>query len=420
MVTRAAFLLIASLGAASPAAAAAPAAFKLKPGAEGSLCLDCHPNFAAVLKQPVVHTPVRSKDCTGCHNPHASSHGKFLAAEGGAVCLSCHAKIVPEAARSAHRPVVEGKCTACHDPHASANKFVLLKPANDLCAGCHGKVAAAAAKAKFKHQPVVQGCTTCHDPHGSAKSARLLENDVPGLCVGCHKTDRQIFAKAHMDYPVAKADCTSCHDPHGSNVRGMLFDTVHPPVAKGGCVQCHEPPSSKTALATKSAAPQLCRGCHGQKLGAMMEKARVHRPVADGSCLACHGPHATREKGLLRGGMVGVCGSCHGDTIRRQELSPTKHDPVRDGQCTVCHDPHSSDRPLALREADQTVSCGACHDWLTHSSHPMGDKVPDPRNRNLRLQCLSCHRAHGTEYKHLMPFATTTDLCTKCHEKFKR
>jgi predicted CXXCH cytochrome family protein len=200
----------------------------------------------------------------------------------------------------------------------------------------------------------------------------------------------------------------------------MLFDTVHPPVAKGGCVQCHEPPTSKAALSTRSPSPQLCRGCHSRSLGAMMERGRVHRPVADGSCLSCHGPHATKEKGLLRGGLVGLCGSCHADTIRRQELSPTKHEPVRDGQCTICHDPHSSDRPLALVSASVAEGCGTCHDWLEHSSHPMGPKVRDPRNRNLEVQCLSCHRAHGTEYKHMFPFATTTDLCTKCHEKFKR
>ena len=36
--------------------------FKLKPGASGQLCLDCHGEFAAVLKKASVHTPVKSKD----------------------------------------------------------------------------------------------------------------------------------------------------------------------------------------------------------------------------------------------------------------------------------------------------------------------------------------------------------------------
>ncbi len=409
-------------GALGAPAAAAPqtAAFKLKPGAEGKLCLDCHPQFEEVLKKPFVHTPVRSRQCAGCHNPHASSHGKFLAADGAAVCARCHGAVAPAQAKSTHKPVADGKCNQCHDPHASVAKNNLLKPGNELCGSCHQKVVEAAGKARNKHPPVLQGCTACHDPHGSAKAASLLRSEVPGLCLGCHKPDRQVFVKAHLGYPVAKAQCTSCHDPHGSDRRSLLYNTVHPPVAKGGCAQCHEPATSPNALRTKSPPPQLCRGCHNEQFNAMSAKARMHRPVADGSCLACHGPHAAKEKGLLKGDMVTVCGTCHADTIKRQALSPTKHDPIRDGKCTACHEPHSSDLPLALKKADIVEGCGTCHDWLKHSSHPMGEKVQDPRNKNLTLQCLSCHRAHGTEYRHLMPYATTSELCTKCHEKFKR
>jgi predicted CXXCH cytochrome family protein len=232
--------------------------------------------------------------------------------------------------------------------------------------------------------------------------------------------DRPIFTKKHMGYPVAKSDCTSCHDPHGSNQRGMLMNAVHPPVAKQMCAQCHEAATSPTALKTKAEGVQLCRGCHAQRLTFMGEKSRLHRPVADGDCLACHGPHAAKEKGLLKASALTVCGSCHADTIRRQEMSQTKHDPIRDGKCTACHDPHASDGALALVKADVVETCGKCHDWLKHSSHPMGEKVVDPRNKNLRMQCLSCHRSHGTEYKHLIPYPTTSDLCTKCHEKYKR
>ena len=77
------FLLAAVLGlphvaVAAPASARAPMQankFNLKPGAEGKLCLDCHSDFEAILKRASVHTPVRSRNCTGCHNPHAAEHG---------------------------------------------------------------------------------------------------------------------------------------------------------------------------------------------------------------------------------------------------------------------------------------------------------------------------------------------------------
>jgi DmsE family decaheme c-type cytochrome len=416
MTTRPGILLLA-LAFALPAGAAPN--HKLKPGANGKLCLECHGDFEAKLKQASVHTPVKARDCTGCHNPHASDHGKLLSAKPLEVCSGCH-DVLPKGAKSAHKPVIENRCRDCHDPHASPNKFVLLKPGNELCAGCHKAIAEVATKARYRHKPVEQGCVVCHLPHGSAKAADLLKNEVPGLCVGCHKTDGAIFMKQHMNYPVGKSRCTSCHDPHGSNARGMLYDTVHPPVAKGMCSMCHEPPTSPNRFKTRQVGASLCRGCHAQKFTQMYEKNRIHHPVAEGACLACHTPHASPKKGLVKGNMVGVCGSCHADTIRRQDVSVTKHVPIRDGNCTACHDPHSSNASLMFANPNGIEMCGSCHEWQKHSSHPIGATKKDPRNKNLTLDCLSCHRAHGTEYAHMMPFTKTSDLCTKCHETFQR
>ena len=36
--------------------------FKLKPGAQGKLCLECHDAFKEKLKNPFVHTPVKTGD----------------------------------------------------------------------------------------------------------------------------------------------------------------------------------------------------------------------------------------------------------------------------------------------------------------------------------------------------------------------
>src|SRR6266567_387053 len=95
--------------------------FKLKPGANGKLCLDCHTTFKDKLSKSFVHTPLKKGDCTGCHDPHTSSHGKLLAAGGGEICAACHKSVVPAAALSVHKVVAEGSCMKCHDPHASAN-----------------------------------------------------------------------------------------------------------------------------------------------------------------------------------------------------------------------------------------------------------------------------------------------------------
>ena len=183
---------------------------------------------------------------------------------------------------------------------------------------------------------------------------------------------------------------------------------------------CHEPPTSKTPLKTRKQGAELCRTCHEPRMALMLEKNRVHEPVLQGNCLACHTPHASREKKLVKANMVVACGACHQDTIRRQELSPTKHPPIQEGKCTACHDPHSGNAPLMMVNPDRIELCGTCHDWQKHSTHPIGEKRKDPRNRNLTLDCSSCHRAHGTGAKRLIPFPKVTDLCIRCHETFRR
>ncbi len=393
---------------------------RLKPGAAGQLCLDCHSDFKDVLKKAFVHTPVKTKDCTGCHSPHASQHGKLLDADAATICARCHAGLTPADAKSAHKPVVENKCQSCHDPHSSNTKFVLAKAGNDVCATCHQKLVEGASSAKFKHAPVQQGCATCHEAHASKVAPSLLKAEQPAACVRCHKMDGPLLVKKHGGYPVATTRCTSCHDPHGSSTRGMLYDNVHSPVARGLCNQCHEPPAGNK-FATKQSGVLLCKGCHTDDVNKMSSHNRLHRPTMEGdACLTCHSPHASKEPKLVKGSMDVVCGKCHADSVKRGALSVTPHAPVREAKCTKCHDPHAADQPLMLVRAGIVDLCAGCHDWQKHSSHPVGDKFKDPRNANLRLDCLSCHRAHGTEFKHMMPYATTTDVCTKCHAQYRR
>jgi predicted CXXCH cytochrome family protein len=91
-----------------------------------------------------------------------------------------------------------------------------------------------------------------------------------------------------------------------------------------------------------------------------------------------------------------------------------------EGECTACHDPHSANQPLMFLNNDGIELCGNCHNWQKHSTHPIGSERKDPRNKNLSLECSSCHRAHGTDAKHLIPYPKTSDLCTKCHEQYRR
>ena len=429
-------LMAALLG---PLAASGQNPFKLKPGAEGKVCLGCHTDFEEKLKSKFVHTPVKTEECSGCHNPHTSRHGKLLFASPTKICFRCHEKIIPDKAVSSHKIASAGECVKCHDPHASDNKGNLKLAGNTLCIGCHKDIADTVTKVKFKHAPVGDGCLNCHDPHASTAAPHLLRKPVPTLCLDCHDPTAPNFVRRHANYPVATANCSSCHSPHGSNTAGLLFDTVHAPVASLRCNQCHEAPTSPTPFSTRRPGFELCRGCHGPMLNETLSKNRIHWPLVDKvGCLNCHEPHAARMPKLLSQDLNALCGRCHVDTLNKQAKLAEKerqenlaakgqvikgaltHKPIQEGDCTACHLPHSSDRVYLMKEASIVDGCGTCHDWLKHSSHPMGEKLVDPRNKNLRVNCLSCHRSHGTGYRYMIPYPTETDLCVQCHKQFRR
>ncbi len=410
---------LAAIPAIGPARAQNEARFRLKPGAAGKVCLECHVDFQDVVKQASVHTPVKGGECASCHSPHAADHGKLLSATPDAICATCHGTMVPEGAVSTHRSVVEGRCVSCHDPHASPNKDVLIRAGNDLCLECHADVKSSLASATHRHAPVDRNCLGCHDPHASKDAESLLVKASPALCLDCHKADQAVFAKAHMGYPVAKSDCSSCHDPHGSRNAGILWATVHEPVKNRMCNQCHADSASPASL--KRAGADLCRGCHNDLALEIAAKTRVHSPVVDKvACANCHEPHASKTAALLSAPQKQLCGSCHRDTIARQDRSLVKHAPVDSGDCSSCHLPHASDATFLFAVADDKQVCATCHDWSGHSAHPIGETAVDPRNPNLRIDCGSCHRNHGTAHKYFAHGDVKGELCLSCHTKFSR
>ena len=401
--------------AAAPALAQDAAKYRLKPGAKGKLCLECHTDFAAVLAKKYVHEPVRAGNCADCHDPHAGDHGKLLDADPDRICATCHADLMPDEHQSAHTLAVDGKCVSCHDPHASDSPKNLLATGNDLCATCHADLVDRVNAADHGHAPARSNCLACHKPHASGNTDRLLKSTLPGLCLECHDPGRPQFTSAHMGYPVAASDCAQCHDPHGSPNKGILWASVHEPVSRRMCAQCHDKADAAEPLVTKRAGAALCRGCHNELVGETYSKNRVHWPVVDErACANCPNSHASANAKLLRAPEGQLCGSCHQDAVRRQERSATKHPPIADGECSTCHAPHASDSNYLLAD-NQYDLCGTCHDWQGHTAHPLGDETKDPRNANLTVACLSCHRTHGSPIEHLLHFDAKRDLCVECH-----
>jgi DmsE family decaheme c-type cytochrome len=413
--------LVVALVAAQPPAGDQQNPYRLKQPDQAATCLACHTDFEDTLKKPVVHAAVASGECWSCHDPHVSSHAKLLSAETRDICARCHGEVTPADAKSVHQVVADGGCRQCHDPHASDNPSLLVAKADELCFTCHADLGETVKTARFGHAPVQQGCTTCHDPHGSAESVGLLKSDGASLCLTCHEADRPAFMSRHQQYPVAEASCTSCHDPHGSNQPALLLDTVHAPVGAGTCARCHESPTSDVPFATRASSYELCNGCHSEMVGATMAKKRLHWPAADKTgCVNCHSPHASKLANLLKADTPELCSSCHTDTLGRLAAVQSKHAPVDSGMCVSCHSPHSADGVHLVDQPSINTLCTQCHDYETHSAHPLGDEAVDPRNQNLRVDCLSCHKAHGTNFKQMRLNETDLELCTRCHKRFGR
>lgn len=395
--------------------------YKLKPEARGGACLECHVDFQETMARPHVHSPVKAGDCSDCHNPHASTHGKLLATDPGAICLECHDDSGAGSAHSAHPAVVEGDCVACHDPHASDHPNQLHARGEELCFACHSDVSDRVASNRFDHAPVKDDCLTCHDPHASAEFPALLTRGEPALCVECHDPNGKAFSEQHLGYPVGEARCTSCHAAHGSDVGGILLGNIHEPIRNKMCRQCHGDAESADPLALGAEGLELCRGCHADTVNDVMLARRVHWPVVDDrSCLNCHAAHASTEDGLLQEPMKLLCGNCHGDVIEGDAASPGSHAPVEEGSCTACHSPHASEHEFLLAADSGMELCGTCHDWQAHSSHPIGAEAVDQRNPNLTLDCNSCHRSHGAPHEKIAHFETRRELCVQCHENFRR
>ena len=96
--------------------------YRLKDPDQQKLCLACHSDFEQTLKKRFVHTPVQAGECSGCHSPHVSSHGKLLVGRPAARSApACHDSVIPANAQSTHKVVADGQCVKCHDPHASDN-----------------------------------------------------------------------------------------------------------------------------------------------------------------------------------------------------------------------------------------------------------------------------------------------------------
>lgn len=212
------------------------------------------------------------------------------------------------------------------------------------------------------------------------------------------------------------AVCQTCHEDHMKTYAGtkhaQVF-TAKPPAETGNCESCHGPrsahvenPSAELRLDPGSRAQStVCLQCHqgGARLG---WKSGAHHS-ADVSCTSCHTIMAPKsERALLaKKTTTETCYSCHAEV--RAETNKMSHHPVREGRmdCASCHNAHGSAQSLLIRNT-VTETCSTCH---TDKRGPyVWEHAP------ARENCANCHTPHGSSQRNLLT-AKDPFLCLSCH-----
>jgi predicted CXXCH cytochrome family protein len=165
-----------------------------RPGRQ--LCLSCHTKLTVWLERPNQHV-IDTEPCTRCHNPHAATTEARLAGSEGTLCLSCHADTERRMA-SAERvlagkcePILKRQCSACHEPHASSFPLYLKAGPDHVCQKCHKRqhrISHPLGEDAIDHrnrQPMQ--CISCHKMHGPTEEFMLYLDGKRALCIECHK-----------------------------------------------------------------------------------------------------------------------------------------------------------------------------------------------------------------------------------------
>jgi predicted CXXCH cytochrome family protein len=256
-----------------------------------------------------MHPPVKSGDCSGCHDNHQSDFPGRLVQDGNALCFMCHPdKEEGLKSKKVAHPPVKQSCILCHNQHGSSNKAVLKDPVPAICANCHPGEAALTKKALTKHGPMTDAntCMNCHNPH-FADQPKLLLMAQMDLCLGCHSSEMDTptgkiknmmaFLEENKNGhgPLRKKDCASCHSPHGSDYWRILVRYYPPDLYTSYsdgkyslCFGCHSSAAFTERLTTKATGFR-----DGER---NLHYLHVNKIDKGRTCRACHEEHADKNQ----------------------------------------------------------------------------------------------------------------------------
>jgi len=150
-----------------------------------------------------VHWPLLDKDsCLNCHDPHGSKYKSLVKGSNNKVCGKCHSDTVELQEWSKNNPknkklcepVKSGNCTRCHNPHGSDNILYITQKdiSFGLCGECHKWETHATHPIGEKiidqrNKTLTMGCLSCHKACGTSNNPIMMHfNTTYELCVQCH------------------------------------------------------------------------------------------------------------------------------------------------------------------------------------------------------------------------------------------
>ncbi len=241
----------------------------------------------------------------------------------------------------------------------------------------------------FHGQEARQECRRCHDP----QSGQWVTGGGDGWCYSCHADIQQQFRSHGAENEEL---CTMCHSIAPDMTRHTVgrYSDMNP-----------------------------CFKCHTDKIGEFAQDF-IHGPVAGGTCTVCHNPHGSQFARNLKTPLPVLCIFCHTDVADMD--APQQHEPFMQGHCADCHDPHATANRWVLVKKTGEL-CLGCHQGLTEPGahrHPLGGEKPKAElaaglklDTDGRLECLTCHRPHGSVADFLLR-STTANGCSECHPEF--
>ena len=224
-------------------------------------------------------------------------------------------------------------------------------------------------------------------------------------------------AFADATYVNDKQVCAGCHEETVTAYQHTEHARLFEHGAQGAlqtrdCETCHGPrsrhadnPDDGLAL-TAEQYSAVCLQCH-QNGDRLYWQSSLHRTSAV-NCISCHVVMKKKSsRALLAAAEEPVlCYSCHADV--RGQMQKSSHHPVREGKmdCSSCHNAHGSVGKSLLKGATVNETCFKCH------QEKRGPFIWE--HAVVRENCANCHAVHGSNHRDLLN-SKGAFLCLQCH-----